>query len=335
MHAPAVSETIRLGLLAGVGGLDFAQGAGIPIPGTDIFKLHEMPSDIALIAVPRSGKFDTPLDLDRFDCILNTLTVPDLGAGGLQALAPLATAYSNRFLNAPLAVLRSKRDEVSRSLHHITNMIVPPAALFRGEEGEMRRAIQNAGVTFPAILRKAGTHLGQSMVLLGVPEEANTIIKPEYFYYMTSYVDYKSTDGLYRKYRFFFIGDTVILRHVLISDSWNVHAEARTRFMQVHPDLVAEEQAIMSADDRTEDRFASALQAVRRTLGLDFFGMDCSILASGELLLFEANSSMNFFDSSLDHPANWHLRERLSPARAAFQHMVSGDYVPAAEWQNP
>jgi glutathione synthase/RimK-type ligase-like ATP-grasp enzyme len=41
-----------------------------------------------------------------------------------------------------------------------------------------------------------------------------------------------------------------------------------------------------------EPRHFNALQAIRETIGLDYFGIDCAIDRDGMLVVFEVNASM-------------------------------------------
>ena len=39
------------------------------------------------------------------------------------------------------------------------------------------------------------------------------------------------------------------------------------------------------------------MRAIKEVIGLDLFGVDCSLLDDGTMLVFEANASMRFFKS--------------------------------------
>lgn len=315
---------MKKALLVGVGGLDFQEPPGTFIPGTDIFKLADDPEDFEIVRLERDGRFSSPPDLSQFDVVLNGLTVPDRAVGALEALATLTADYRGKLINHPLAIMETTRDTVSRKLSGIPGLIVPKVLRFTHLDGpRSRRIIGGSDITFPAILRLAGTHLGISMALVETPEDVLPILEKDKNYYLTSYRDYANEDGMYRKYRFFFIGNEIILRHVLSSDNWNVHAEARTRLMVNFPHLIQQERTTMlSQRPPLEVRFGAVLRKVKTAIGLDFFGMDCSITNDGKLLLFEANASMNLIDPSLDDPRFSHLQIFLKRARRAFGKMM-------------
>jgi hypothetical protein len=149
-------------------------------------------------------------------------------------------------------------------------------------------------------------------------------LKPGTEYYLTSFVDYRSSDGLFRKIRFFFIGDRIIIRHQLVSDHWNVHGADRDRFMSHRPTLLDDERRLIEAGiEQLPPITRTALAGIRRAIGLDFFGLDCSLLADGRLILFEANATMNFLHPSLEDPRFPHLRQSITLGREAFKALLA------------
>jgi glutathione synthase/RimK-type ligase-like ATP-grasp enzyme len=57
-----------------------------------------------------------------------------------------------------------------------------------------------------------------------------------------------------------------------------------------------EEAAIHAAGiSYFDDREIAAMRRIQRALGLDYMGIDFGITGQDELLLFEANATMNFF----------------------------------------
>src|SRR5262249_13561440 len=146
-------------------------------------------------------------------------------------------------------------------------------------------------------------------------------------------VDFVSADGLYRKFRVYFIGKRVILRHMFIADSWNVHVKDRLRYMAHYPELVAEERALFDMAEPFAPEVRKVLDAVRTRMPLDFFGMDFGMTQSGEIVLFEANATMSFFPLwPTQDPQFIYLPKCLDPAVEAFREMLGlpPDVSPAA-----
>ena len=185
-------------------------------------------------------------------------------------------------------------------------------------------ARQAGDFPFPAILRLAGTHSGRVIGIVEGADQLDSRLIEGREHFLTEYADFRSADGLYRKYRFVLIGGEIVMRHLLVSDGWNVHAADRARFMAPRPALVAEERdAIDYGMQALPHRVRAGLAAIREAVGLDLFGVDCAISGAGEIILFEANATMNFFPLS-DDPQFAYLGKALARAQAAFDTLLFG-----------
>ncbi len=73
--------------------------------------------------------------------------------------------------------------------------------------------------------------------------------------------------------------------------------------MGEHPWMQQEELAFLSGPATVfSDRNYQALRTIRDRIGLDFFGIDCALDASGDLVVFEVNASMLVHDQNADFP---------------------------------
>lgn len=270
-------------------------------------------------------------DLAGYNCFLNLITEPEGNDRVLDNLRKLLRGVPGKVVNRPEAVVRSTRDQVARLLSGIDGLRVPRAVGLRKLKPDMAlRSIEGAGVRYPVILRETGTHTGRIVGCFDGPAGLGAALgRGEYI--ATEFVDFRSADGVYRKYRVFFIGSHILFRHMLASDEWNVHAKDRRRYMLPRPELLEEEKALF---DHVENPFGAAvmdvLKAVRGRMALDYFGMDFGIAPDGQVVLFEANATMNFFPF-LPDPEFAYVQACLAPAQAAFRELVglAADVRPA------
>lgn len=87
--------------------------------------------------------------------------------------------------------------------------------------------------------------------------------------------------------------------------------------MRPRPALVAEERdSIDYGSQAFPHPVRAGLAAIR-----DAVGLDCAIAGSREILLFEANATMNFFPLS-DDPQFAYLGKALAGAQAAFDALL-------------
>lgn len=262
-------------------------------------------------------------DLSGYRVLVNLITEPEQNSKVLENLRKVLRGVPGRIVNRPEAVLKTTRDQVARRLAGIPNLIVPKTARLHGGKAPIAaRTLEKTGIVPPIILRQAGTHTGKIVGLFDTIDEAIAALGPGE-HVATQFVDFASIDGLYRKFRVFFIGRHVILRHMIISDRWNVHVKDRVRFMTERPELVAEERALFEGAEPFAANVREIFHAVRERMLLDFFGMDFGINADGKMVLFEANATMSFFPltPNLD-PQFEHLRNCVAPAQAAFRELL-------------
>jgi hypothetical protein len=70
--------------------------------------------------------------------------------------------------------------------------------------------------------------------------------------------------------------------------------------------LGREEASLLDRFERElKPLIAARVRTIAERLGLDFFGIDCHVTADGELLLFEANASMNLLVNPAAAPNMW------------------------------
>ena len=259
------------------------------------------------------------LDLSRLRCVVNLITEPEVNRQVLGILADLLDSWAGKVVNHPNAVLGCTRDEVARSLDGTAGLHVPKVARFQ-PDAEIDHLL--TGMRFPLLLRAAGTHTGKFVGRFDSAEELRGALPATGDHLLTEFVDFRSADGLYRKYRVFWIGERMVLRHMLVAEEWNVHARTRVEFMADRPDLIAEEGALFAQPSGTfPPAVRETLAAVRGRMPLDFFGMDFAILDDGRMLLFEANATMNFFPFVRDQRFAYLLRA-IDPAQQAMFELV-------------
>ena len=263
------------------------------------------------------------IDLSRFPVIVNMITEAEKSAKVLANLKAILAGVPSRVINPPDAVLRSTRDQVAALLDGIPGLIVPKTVRLSGDHEKTAGTIRRNGLAAPIIVRQVGTHTGRTVELYQSVDEAVASLEPGRDFIATEFVDFVSSDGIYRKYRVFFIGNDTVLRHMYASDHWNVHSPDRTRFMAPRPDIIAEERALIGKDQPFGPEVQAVFREVRARMPLDFFGLDFGFTPDGNVLLFEANATMSFFPLwRSDDPQFEYLSQCLPPAQRAFVKLV-------------
>lgn len=202
-------------------------------------------------------------------------------------------------LNAPEKIGRVARDQAAQRLHALPGVAMPPTV--RVERAQLAWAAENpaapdslpAGLTFPLIVRPLDSHAGHDLYKVDDAAALDDILTalPGDDFFVSCFVDYRSADGLFRKYRVILVDGQPFACHMGISEHWMIHY--LNAGMADSPEKRAEEAAFMSAfDDAFAVRHGAALSAIGHSIGLDYLGIDCAETADGRLLVFEVDPAM-------------------------------------------
>lgn len=97
----------------------------------------------------------------------------------------------------------------------------------------------------------------------------------------SEYVDARSGDGYYRKYRYVMAGAHGVCRHLLVSPHW----EVRPKHRLLTDSTIADELAFVNGPCAQHEIF----NAARRALEFDIAAFDYSFDVGGELVVWEVN----------------------------------------------
>jgi hypothetical protein len=313
-------------------GSDDAEGAGtgsIRDKGsTDVFKLlgSLVPKD-RLRLTPQFFRRGKRPSLVQYHTVFNLITDADQNPRVLEVAERLLKNFRGKVINAPAAVQRSGREQIAKRLAAIPGLIVPRVLRLRRQPAELAaKAIERSGLNLPLLIREAGTHTGRFTGLAKNMDELPAILAADNQHLATEFVDFRSLDGLYRKYRVWCVGKRLVFRHMIVSEHWNVHASQRDAYMASRPALIEEERALFrTPEGALPESVLQVLHHVRDRMELDMFGVDFGLMPDGRVLLFEANATMNFIKFSQDGPFNY-VQQCIRPMQRALWELV--DFAP-------
>jgi hypothetical protein len=233
--------------------------------------------------------------LPPFDLVFNAIGEPDVAAPLVDRLDRFAARCGRPLLNAPAAVVRTQRHRLVALLGGIDGLIVSPCSRFEeppASRDDLAGRLCAGGLELPVLGRPAATHGGQGLVRCATLGELEGELRGiEGAHYLTSFRDYRSPDGCYRKYRIVFVDREPFAYHLAISAHWMVHYFSAD--MAEHPWKIDEERRFLEDPALTLGaRAMAALDAVGHRLGLDYAGIDFTLLPDGRLFVFEANATM-------------------------------------------
>ncbi len=292
----------------------------VSIPGTNEINDLIDRKLVPLREVALGGKKPKDIDLGRPTLVINAICEADANKKALEQARELVANLdaSVPVLNHPENILKTTRNSVYELLHGIDGVRVPktirvaPRCLRDVEE-----LVQSGTLAVPFIFRQAGLHNGMQTLLLKDPEHLHDLEQFAFDgrdYYITEYVDYRSSDGKYRKSRFFVVDGTAYPRHHIVSADWNIHSQTAIRGNQ---DYREEARKLLTNPGQ---ELLQHCRAIHEILDLDFFGVDCHIGDENEMLIFEVNASMT--STSRTHHSADYLERAHSAVKEAVTRML-------------
>jgi len=201
----------------------------------------------------------------------------------LTQLALLAIDWPRPILNHPDNIKNGARDACYRLLKDVDGLVVPRTVRWHRHD--------RLDMDFPMTIRPVDTQGGNGLRQVGGLSELDAYLDdfPSPEYYVAQFVDYRSTDGKFRKLRIVLIDAKPYVCHLAISESWMVHYLSAG--MEASAEKRSEEALFMETfDDNFAVRYRHQLETIAKRLKLDYVTLDCAELDDGRLLLFEADS---------------------------------------------
>jgi hypothetical protein len=217
----------------------------------------------------------------------------------LDTIETLMASWPRPVLNRPDRIALLSRERLHGLLATAPALVIPAttrldrASLVKLGRGDVELHALMTDASFPLILRPVGSHAGHGLQKLDdAPALAAYLAeRPEALFYASRFIDYRSPDGLFRKYRIVFIAGRPYACHMATTDQWMIYY-LNANMKGGAAKRVEEEQFMARFDTDFARRHAAALAAVAERVGLDYFGIDCAETRDGRLLIFEADIAM-------------------------------------------
>ncbi|HQT27324.1 MAG TPA: RimK family alpha-L-glutamate ligase, partial [Burkholderiales bacterium] len=195
-------------------------------------------SDSDLLLFYSSDDLPVPDAIPEHDCVFVAMGESSDSSILLAKTAECLESWPKRVLNHPEGISALSRNNVCRLLSAIEGLVVP-------ETEKIARNTLSAKA-FPFIARPIDSHAGLDLEKFESLEDVGNYLSrvDGEDFYASQYVDYKSPDGLYRKYRIAMVDGKPYPCHMAINEQWMV--SYRNSEMEKSPEKRAEEAEFMT-----------------------------------------------------------------------------------------
>jgi hypothetical protein len=283
--------------------LSSACGGNIPIR-------HLLDDRVFEVATLIAESYPGATALPPHGVVLNAIGEADRCERALAIVEGALHRGEPEIVNHPSAVRATGRAENAARLASIPNVVTP--AIVRVTRRQLMASdgaalLAALGFEWPVLLRSPGYHTGEHFALVEhaarVQQVAESLPGPDLL--AISYLDTRSADGAWRKYRVMFVDGTPYPLHLAISTHWKVHYFSAA--MAERADYRDEERAFLEDMPRVlGPEVTQALCAIAEVLGLDYCGVDFALDARGRVVVFEANATMVI--TPVDDDERWTYR---------------------------
>ena len=283
-------------------------------------------SDIDLIYYYVTPESPLSLPIPEHDVVMVAIGDSDGNRKILTALAEALAHWPKPVINAASHIPKTDRGVLSDLLQNISGLLIPSTLSLAHSQLEAvasgNLALTDYGdIDFPIIVRPVGSQAGRDLERIANSDDLTSYLAKvkESNFFVARFIDYRSADGLFRKYRIAMVDGKAFACHMGVSSNWMIHYVNAG----MYEDAQKREQ-----EARWMASFASfaqvhhaALTTIHQRLNLDYFCIDCAETRDGQLLIFEADHVMVIH--AMDQPELFPYKNpHMAAVHEAFRAML-------------
>jgi hypothetical protein len=266
-------------------------GPGEVMANTPIDFLIET-SDIALSFLYLGEGLPVPTEIPEHDVAFVAVCESHQNQNLLQDLSEVMRFWPKPFVNEPSRIAQLSRNRVSQCLASAAGVAVSDATrITRSQLHLLGTPSDSFSFSFPFIARPLDSHAGHGLAKIDDCNQLDRYLSeensPEFF--VAPFIDYRSEDGMYRKYRIAIIDGKPFAAHMAISRHWMVHY-LNADMLSSESNRQTEAEFMRSFDREFGLKHKKALALIDQKIGLNYYSIDCAETQDGRLLVFELDS---------------------------------------------
>jgi hypothetical protein len=246
------------------------------------------------------GGEENPLDVNlTLNMVYNSIGQPERCSRTLKRAQDDAQRNPFPYINHPDNIPNVRPDILCGIVKNIKGIEMPHTVRFQPRSlNEVRQTLGEQGIRAPFIFKEPA--LGPQNSTLFLVDDTDGIDALERFafdgrpFHASRFYDYCSADGLYRLYRFYVIGDTVLPGHLIVSDHWQIRNDEEAHRGTAQTENILKEEKEFLRHFRHK-KFP-ALLTLQQRLGLDYFVLNCTFDAQGNIILFGIECEGHYSD---------------------------------------
>ena len=260
----------------------------------------------------------------KFDLICNSIGDPDSRQKALNQAEKFIQGFDLPVINHPENVRKTTKDSLWNLFGDRSDIIVPKTIRTSPRRlSEIDQIIESGEMNFPFLFEATNRNEDRSFLFVSSPEQMGELERFPFDgqdFYMTRHIDYRSADGLYRKYRFYVIGGKVYPGHLIVANHWLIQndIQAKSTFTKIPDAIKGEEKGFLSLFRKKR---IPVFDMIYESLKLDYFAIDCSFDQMTRPILFGVSSSKHYL--STEKEKGYYNKKIRNELNHAVQQMIS------------
>jgi len=204
----------------------------------------------------------------------------------LEGLTKIVDQWPCPLLNQPRNILKTSREAAPDYLASVDSIVMPSSQRI-GRKTLKANEIPSP----PFIIRPVDSHAGRGLAKIERISDLNDYLSKvqDSKFFISPFIDYRSSDGLYRKYRVVLISGIPYACHMGISQNWMIHY-LNAGMTESEEKRREEEKFMTHFDTDFALRHQKSLKSLQDTFDLDYLVIDCGEMQDGKLLIFEIDT---------------------------------------------
>ncbi|MBS0654465.1 MAG: hypothetical protein JSR46_01700 [Verrucomicrobia bacterium] len=181
---------------------------------------------------------------------------------------------------------------------------------------------------YPFIIRPLHSFGGHGLSKIEKQSDLESYLETHFEsqFFTSPFIDYSSSDGLFRKYRIAVVDGKAFPVHMAINEKWALWYYSSG--MLESEEKIAEEVNFLLNFDTSGlgKKYGAAIEQLAKKIGSEYFVLDCAETKTGELLIFEGGHDMVVHD--MESPTRFPVKnEKMQELFRAFQTMLKDRYL--------
>jgi glutathione synthase/RimK-type ligase-like ATP-grasp enzyme len=249
------------------------------------------PARTALHLCYVTGGDDTAAPLPEHEVIFCGIDEAESSDSCMETAERLIASDGKPVINRPSHLPKLRRSQLRSTLQDVAGCTVPLTIRVNAKGArDLFASPQTAGLRYPLLIRPVDTHRGDGLQRISSPQFVPTDLNVNECFNVSQFIDYRSNDGFYRKYRVIVIAGRPFAYHLAISEHWMVHYISSP--MADNAWMRDEEERFLRDPESVFPDWERTFGAIADAVGLEYFGIDCARNPDGGVLVFEAGPDM-------------------------------------------